>query len=824
MQARSGLLRQTRGSARPHTDPYEPNESEAESSDEDEDDDDIPASKLPVVSPSKPVPAFSAQSPAHQLKRSLSDAARGGIILYPGSKKPRNGYNMAPTPRKLLSSSIQSPIGPPAAAVQAFSRTPSLDSSSDDDIHEGLVSSVNAALHFRQSRTTQDDVESETQKPEVPASHLPNGVEAEKLEEYDIRVETPDPGSPLVAETHLAPCALPPNPVVDVPNGELESASGSAGAARDRENQAEPGVLTQVDTLSAPEHDVWDVPKSPVQPSGQEGNDSSATLGSNKPVIKRRGRPPRSSKVKTLPHSTPITKKRPVGRPRKHHLRLHSEADIDQIADITTFRKGPIPCVLDSDAQLPSQSPTVSDFINPAPPTAANEAMDHAAPRVPDGDVEERNGDFGSAGRLPQYELTRFDDDERSNPSLSGQDETASDILEEFNTDLTNSSDLDLPNEDRFKHDVDAFNDSQPYNSTDKEVFKGPSDDDILAIHLDHEPLSQLCSLLGGASWAGVRDNWQWQNFDYKGAESKPVRALLSVLARLERLYQAAPKAPDLKEQNRFLRRHADMLCHYFLKIEMIIRHIRTQQLHDLEHDEAAHNVGAHNRKGTMTRDLVLYAIPMLVHVLSSAWGLGGRTWRRTSFTGAAVGLLARALGWIMVLHRRLLKVLDRCPFEGKPESQGGKRAGHQRSEKREEIVPLLERLFQVIAAAPDQLAEAESRAKGKQGRPLSSRDTGNRAGPSTTGSRVSPPPALRPAEWSMEEQRLVFLRIQASFPICPDLDNLRWEVGKTVEQTAAMTEHILAKMLAKVLIGYSKEEQAAKVREVMLTSPMVGP
>jgi hypothetical protein len=205
-----------------------------------------------------------------------------------------------------------------------------------------------------------------------------------------------------------------------------------------------------------------------------------------------------------------------------------------------------------------------------------------------------------------------------------------------------------------------------------------------------------------------------------------------------------------------------------------------------------------------------------------------------------------------MLLHPRLLEELERCPLEEEPDNPRRRQAWLSRNSKRQDIDPLLDDLYQVITAAPDQLAEMEARAERElrqrrreerleKQRKIEQKMTDEAMQASVaerkkrsllsihgihypfessaTSSQPSPSLSLRSTEWSIEEQRILFLRIQASFPTCPDLKNLRWELNKTVAQTVAMTEEILGKMLAKVLVGYSPEEQAAELRQIMSTS-----
>ncbi|KAI1758405.1 hypothetical protein F4782DRAFT_477997 [Xylaria castorea] len=910
MEPRNQLRRRTGVSSQLSTDHYQHNASEAESSDED--DDDIPASKLPSVSPSKRFAVSPTRSHANKAKRSLSDAAPGGIVLYPGSKRPRNGYNMTPTSRKRLSSLTSNSPRAPVATVEAPPHTRRLSVSSEDDVFDGLVSSVNDAFHHRQPRQTQDYMEQRHQQAGPPTSHQLGEAQPGELEEYATHVDDQDCGLPLTIPTSLISYALLPNS--DNLSGGNKNAKLELGAEPDEKHQTETEVQARVDTFSLPGGDVWGVPSSPGEPNAREDNPD-ATHQKLQPVRKR-GRPrkfPRVvSVVELLPNSEPYTGKRKQGRPRKHYPLLRNETDKDYITHIARLRKKSIPYVPESDAHLPRQSSPVQNSTHPAQLIAANvlkqnsqgsdvhastcvsgsiqsqgphglaqlchqtasnpenpqlsqnvdiqlkvereegavQPENHAEPGVRNGNRDERNGDIGHDDNIAQYEPAECDDDRFTDSA------TLSDSLDGFDTDPGSEKGVGQSSEDSFKHDVDLFNARQPRHAKNDEVFEGPSDDNVLAIHLDHQPLRQLCKLLGGISWVGAKGNWQWRYFEYDGAETTPARALLPALAKLERLYQATPKAPNLKAQNQFLKEHANMLGYYFHKIKILVEHIRTRRLGIPEGNEATHNVDSRKRK-RMTRDLVLYVMPMLTHILASAWGLGGATWSKTSFTSAAVELLRRTLGWTMRLHRCLLRELERYPLEEEPENNYRQQAWRRRNAKREEIAPLLDDIFRVIAAAPDQLVETEARAKKELQRRqqqlrrerqlkteqlvaeqvrqaavaerkkrslLSIHGVHYRLGtPITASSRPSPSFTLGSTEWSVEEQRLLFLRIQASFPVCPDLNTLRWELNKTAAQTAAMTEHILGKMLTKVLIGYSAEERTAELRRIMQSSGVVG-
>ncbi|KAI1129382.1 hypothetical protein F5Y10DRAFT_238482 [Nemania abortiva] len=887
MEPRSGLRRYTQGPIRPPTGHYQHSILEAESSDED--DEDIPASKLPSVSPSKRLSISSPHVLVNPAKRSVSDVARGGIVLYPGSKRQRNGYNMPLTSRKSPPSSIISSSHAYAASIRTPSRMESLSPSPEDDIFEGLVKSVNDAIRHQQTRQTQDHGEQRARQAGASTPGLLNGINSGELED-GIRFGNQNFGSPPLILNGMN------QPLRRNTHGELVLADTTP----DTENRAETSVGLRVDSVLLPAADVWDVPNPPGQLKVQEElpNGSNQMLRS----VKRRGRPPKLPKAfdmaSFLPTGAVCIEKKGPGRPRKHYPRLRDETDSDHITHTAKLREELVPCVLQSDAHLPSQSSSAphdtgliqslnqsgqisqddgaqipalgqglsellrytrasqKDFqlapmrgVQPKaePEEDVAQPVNHVEPYSGDHDCDGGNGELQQEDNVAQYGNFDPDDNECSDSDANEDDGNPSDSVDGLGTDSGSDCVPDLSIEESFKHDVDAFNARQTRHTGD-EIFEGPSDDDVIAVHLDCQPLRQLCKALGEAAWTGTRGNWQWRPFDYDGAETKPARAILSALAKLERLYQATPKAPHLKEQNRFLRAHASMIRYYFHKITVVIDHIRTRRLEIPEHNEAIHDTTSRKRK-RMTRDLVLYVIPMLAHVLASAWGLGGKNWLKTSFTSSVVELLKRALGWIMALYPRLLGELKRFPLEEKPETERQQKAWDRRNLRREEVGPLIDGLCQVITAAPDQLAEAEERrerqlrrekqleieqklaeeerqalvAERKKRSLLSIHGIHYRLQSSATSSRPPPSRPIESAEWSLEERRLLFLRIQASFPVCPDLNNLRWELNKTVAQMVAMTEEILEKMLAKVLVGYSPEERAAELREIMRSSGVAG-
>ncbi|KAI0973278.1 hypothetical protein F4678DRAFT_23662 [Xylaria arbuscula] len=839
------------GSIPPPTDPYQRELGLSADDSSDGDDDDIPACKLPSVSPSKSL-SLSASRPSHvqtnRTKRSLSDAAHGGIVLYPGSKKPRNGYNMVPVSRKSLAHSTPDSLRPP---IPAHSRTNSL--SSGEEVREGLVRCVNDAfrhLHTRQALDSEEQLEPQG----ALFYHLLDGTEikAEELENVGNRAD--DQVSYLSLNTSNSISSAPPilNDVLEV----THSAPVPAYVTPHGDIPAETGAQTRVEIVSPPPSGAWDIPGSPGQ------TDTLETIPEAPPQklqpTKRRGRPPKSS-ANILVDKIPSTGKKKVGRPRKHYPQLHDEADKDYITRIARLRKERIPSSSDSDTHLLPQSLPALNGTAPGVTTALglhpkDEPNEDAVWGVNDTESGVREDSVDDRRRIPRRddqlapdELIGHNDKDSVDSNAEETDGTLSESIDGFESD-SGSRDDGGWSENSFECDVNAFKARQTCLPEDDEVFEDPSDDDVLAVHLDYQPLKQLVQLLGGKPWAAEKGGWHSRDFHHEHAKSKPARALLTLLTKLERLYQAAPKAPNLKEQNKFLGEHANMLRYYFYKIKMVVEHIRTKRLVILEASQTNQGVDLRKRK-RMTRDLVLYVIPMLAHVLVSAWKLGGKLWTKTSFTSTTVELLKRVLGWIMLLHHRLLSELAMCPFEEEPANQREKQAWHERNNMRKEVTPILDDLYQVICAAPDGLAEAEARVKEelkqrqeelrrekqlrierqalaaerKKQSLLSIRAIHSRLESPALSSRPASSSTPGSSDWSVEERRLLFLRIQASFPVCPNLNALRWELNKTLAQTVTMTEQILEKMLERVCVGYSAEERAAKLGQIMQSSGVAG-
>ncbi|GAP88308.1 hypothetical protein SAMD00023353_3001100 [Rosellinia necatrix] len=898
MESGSGLRRSTRGSIRPPADRDLRASSEANSSDED--DGDIPANKIPTVSPSKP--PFFTRTHIDRAKRPHSDIAQGGIVLYAGSKKPRNGYNMAPIAREPPPSLRPDFLCGNMSIEQTPSRAESIISiDSEDNVSDALVSRVNDAFRRRDAHQTQGQAE-------APAANSSNEIKLEELGGDETRADDQDLHLPLLDPNSFNITYKNTEELFrDNRDGTLPTA-----VALDKENREELGIRMRANPVSLPAGGDLNLAKSPTQLNELE-DDRNATPHSIQEVpARKRGRPPKVRRVSDIPNSTLDTGKKKPGRPRKSYPRLRDEPHEDYATHPAKLHDKTISRVPDSDSQPLRQLSLLPNGTSLVQPITTNESIDgpreagqdnglHASvhlsgathgqksdisqqsycPTCPDPNnsplapepniqptpkqqegalrstnvavyctrdgLDRQNGGLGRDQKLAHLEALERHDNECADSDAENSDEVLSNRIDGFDTDSERRKNVDEATEDSFEHDIDAFNALETPDTEEDDVFKDPTDDDTLAIHLDYQPIEQLCQRLGDKSWAGLKDNWQWRRFEHVDPETRPAQALLLVLMKLERLYHATPKAPNLRAQNQFLREHANMLRYYFHKVGIVVEHIRTERLDTPGHEGTGDQAGSRKRK-RMTRDLVSYVIPMLAHVLVTAWGLGGKTWLQTSFTSTSLELLRRSLGWIKVLYPRLLCELKR-PVEEIPGNRNQQQVWGRQDIVRENIDTLLDEVYQAIGTGLDQLAETEagagkrpqthSRKVRRDEQPTieqtateearqavvaerrtrslrSDRDIHYHDELSTTHSQQSPSLALRPVEWSIEEQRVLFLRIQASFPLCPDLENLRWELNKTLAQTVAMTEQILGKILAKVLIGYSAEEQTAQLRQIM--------
>ncbi|KAI1380378.1 hypothetical protein F4677DRAFT_406669 [Hypoxylon crocopeplum] len=434
------------------------------------------------------------------------------------------------------------------------------------------------------------------------------------------------------------------------------------------------------------------------------------------------------------------------------------------------------------------------------------------------------------------------------------------DVLEHidgFSTDDENLSDVDLSAEESFAQDVANFRARHPAGYISIETFQAPPKDDDIAIHIGSSSLRVVLRLMSHRAWTGLKGAWFQRPFNIDDSETQPVRALLQLLAKLERLLTAAPKAPRLEEQNVFLSEHRDLLSYYFSKIKLVIRHIRGT-IPTREEINKSLAKSDFKQRNQLCRELNSLAIPMLFHVMASTWSLGGDDWDRASFTISTIEVLRRALGWVGSLYRLLLKGLQkpRKAPEGLSEYQKNERL--IKLEKCEELDGLLNDLRQVIKAAPGKL-ESEERRKDQEHRnyqhslkrqeqvrarweredeekmksiqerklrslmsirgiyvPLSQSLVPSSARQSSSSQTLSRISSSRDAgNWSFGEKKFLFQKIQSSYPELPDLDDIRWELDRPLREVEAMAEELLGLMLEAVQPEEPVAKRDAHVREI---------
>ncbi|KAI1662184.1 hypothetical protein F4813DRAFT_343763 [Daldinia decipiens] len=438
----------------------------------------------------------------------------------------------------------------------------------------------------------------------------------------------------------------------------------------------------------------------------------------------------------------------------------------------------------------------------------------------------------------------------------------ASERIDGLSSDDESLSDFDL-SEDGFAQDVAKFRARYPRGYKGSEILESPQEDDV-TMHIDSSSLEKALRLIGHEAWSGKGRKWHERPFLFDFMQPGPVRVLLKFLTKLERLLVATPKAPQIIEQNKFFNDYGDLFGYYFSKIKLTVRHIRgmkpakggpsrLQQNQEIKkHDQLA-------------GDIASLAIPMLFHVLASVWWLGGGKYGgHSSFTISAIELLMRTLGWIGLLYRPLLRALRQQPpgaeeeGEGEEETKIQRKTGRLKREKREELEGILNELKRLVESGPDILEREERRLRlehqANQERlrrqeevraqrrreeellRISNQDrqlrsvlsirgvhmplSQSRISTSTRGSLAQEPsqirPSQNPSDWSDEEKIFLFKKIQESYPDLPDLDDVRWELNRTLNDTEAMAEELLEQMLKAVCPQQTAADRNAHIQEIM--------
>ncbi|KAI8963193.1 hypothetical protein F5Y11DRAFT_320148 [Daldinia sp. FL1419] len=486
----------------------------------------------------------------------------------------------------------------------------------------------------------------------------------------------------------------------------------------------------------------------------------------------------------------------------------------------------------------------------PTQPSQPRESLSSKNPRsTPDGD---RNDSLEPKQPRRKSSTENRREQEGAGPALEPVGQPSSDD--------ENLSEFDF-SEESFAQDVARFRARYPKGYKGSETFQPLEEDDSVSIHIDSSCLKKALRLMGHEAWSGKGRKWHERPFRFDYMQPGSVRALLKFLTKFERLLVAAPKAPRITEQNIFFNEHSDLFGYYFSKIKLIIRRIRKIMPAKEGPSQSQRGKEAENYDEIL-RDSASLAIPMLFHVLASVWWLGGGRHRlRSSFTVSTIELLMRTLGWIGLLYRPLLRTLKQQPPEDgeeEEETEAQRKKRLLKREKREELEVLFNELKRLVGDGPD-ILETEERRQNQERRthqerlkqlegmkvqqkrdeetlmiPIQERQwrslmsirgihiplSESRIPASTRGSSTQEMPRIQPSPttiaWSTEEKIYLFKKIQESYPDLPDLDDIRWELNRTLNDTEAMAEELLGQMLEAVRPQQPAEDRNAHIQEIM--------
>ncbi|KAI1496676.1 hypothetical protein F5X99DRAFT_399538 [Biscogniauxia marginata] len=785
------------------------NASDCESSDED--DDGIPR-RVKIISPSKhmAVPPLQLASTRPNLKRSFQTFkhdrrasypdTHNDLVFYPGLSKKRNVDNWADIrgPRILPTPASSHPAH---TVKDAPFQHESAGSSAEDEVPENVIYFVNSALHPRPQGGPEQHRRQKLSSP----SHQPPSELSQEGEYADN---------------------------INIVNGEEEQ-------EWEQEEEVEnPSHATESQYPSLRKTENGRETKDLSGEARDQDGANFATAGS----------------IEYLPHLNGSINKEITLEANPEGGRQDLGANPDEVSGSSEEPKQPEEPNTGTQAHIGRRH---AQSIQQSPPPG-DEVKESSKPLRRSHRIQSATGRSQQAPRLHVP-----DHPPKTKP---GDGDYCAETIDGLEADEEEEADIDLSAGESFEQDVKRFRSFHVTGTDNVKHFEGPPDDDLIAIHLDYQPLRRACKLMTYNAWTGRKVDWQWRPFTCDDAVTLPGRTILSLLVKLERLYDAAPTAPKLPErnrslrksklmeQNRFLREHSDLLNYYLAKIELVVDHIRTERLASLKRNTSTLNTDNEKRK-EMAQELIYLIIPMLLHVLASAWRLGGGNLDQTLFTSSTTELLKRVVHWIRSLCRPLLGELRRSPLKEEPSSVSEKNKWHKKNARREELNDIMEPLLRVMQDAPDRLEEEENRVvrelsdhrrelrkrKEKEAQRKREEEAKLRSieeqrvrslmsirgvyyplGSSPLPSSPERLPAssasssYRPPQWSFEEKVFLFKKIQESYPIMPNLKILRLEVGKTVNEMENMAEELLEIMLEAVEPEETAESRSAEVQEIM--------
>ncbi|KAI0142737.1 hypothetical protein GGR57DRAFT_485974 [Xylariaceae sp. FL1272] len=843
----------------------------------DEDDEGIPATISPLKRPAPPV----AVQPSAATKRTLS--GKPGLVFYPGSKRRKMADDRR-MPRCPPSTSTYTSSSP--SVVYTPPRRPSTHSfSPDNHVQEGLLSSVNAIFRL----------------PHATYGQQAGDQDLFTAGDGELGAEPLSLGLSTPTTMHRLLCGVgdrfddSARPMTDAEmNAEILPGADSSPILP---AQA-PTEVMMADTKFSTSHepvipatqfkpDIWEIPSSPPRATGETETYSA------QPV--KRGRPRKvltPASQPSLSHGFPDSLKSTING-SKHESGLlirngSAEPGVVETTDHLLQNQDTVDQLSDSASVSTRSQYSDADVVLRRPRSESQESgqetglfvtQEAGVKTEADGEVAESdNEETAVTSNTDPYLLEVTDEETSDSDERDGQyfdnaednrehleddpdevqnhddDNSTDDESDEDGLSMTNDfedesdyGDVDLSARETFERDVEEFRNRAVVDVEDSGIFECPSDENLTAVYLDHVPLRRICSLLVDTAWLDTRAGWQDRPLSTTIPETKSAQALISVLSKLERLYIAIPRAPHLEGQRDFISSHADLLNHYFHKIQRIVDHIRQQRLGDPHHPDPRY-------RKRVARDLVRVVLPMLIHSIAAAWSLGGKDWAQGNFTTATVELLRRGVGWSRLLYSHLQRELKLSPLEKKPESKYRQMIWRKLNEKRMDLKPVLDNLREVIADAPDQLATLEARQheeaaarrhrileeqkrslelaaerqRKEEAEKAASAERQRRAIMSMRGihyplvSSSAPPSeasrSMTPkvAAWSSEEKTFLFRKIQEAYPRVPNLDQLHWELNKSVDETAKMTEKLLKKMLAAVKPEQTEQERDGFVQRMM--------
>ncbi|RYO73965.1 hypothetical protein DL766_006112 [Monosporascus sp. MC13-8B] len=408
------------------------------------------------------------------------------------------------------------------------------------------------------------------------------------------------------------------------------------------------------------------------------------------------------------------------------------------------------------------------------------------------------------------------DFDDRNSPFIDGVE-----------LEVGSQTDIDLSVEESFSRDVELFRTRHVPDEELFEIFEGPPEDDLTTIHLHPDFLERALRLMGSKGWTGLHTSWQSRLSDMATAETTPGRAIMLLLRKLRRLYNAVPNAPYLRDQNIFLAKHSDVITYYFSKIQLVVDHIRTARLGKPSRNASATN-RSEEKRNEVAEEIVSLIIPTVLQVLAVAWTLGDDGEGSTQFTASTAEFLMRGIGWVNRLYYPALRQLSK---EKEPRKTHAKKEWSGKRRKREEFGPLVDALVDQLQQAPDMLLEKEHAEsvreqnlrrqkrkqmqweRDKQEREQRIREQNQRAYKSIFAETMTPTlPSLSPSaritttmppssplvwQWSHEEKEFLFEHLRQSYPKLPDLSGyVRQELNRDLDDIKRMAGDILRVML----------------------------